>query len=66
MPGMSFLRGQLPRYLLSKYQLIWTVTFSALFSFVLILLSIPFSHNVWFALGGSSAFLSLSWWSARF
>ena len=54
---MSFLRGQLPRYLLSKYQLIWTVTFSALFSFVLILLSIPFSHNVWFALGGSSAFL---------
>ena len=57
MSGMSFLRGQLPRYLLSKYQLIWTVTFSALFSFVLILLSIPFSNNVWFALGGSSAFL---------
>lgn len=54
---MSFLRGQLPRYLLSKYQLIWTVTFSALFSLVLILLTIPFSHNVWFELGGSSAFL---------
>lgn len=54
---MSFLRGQLPRYLLSKYQLIWTVTFSALFSLVMILLTIPFSNNVWFALGASSAFL---------
>ncbi len=54
---MSFLGEQLPRYLLSKYQLIWTVTFTALFSIVVILLSIPFSHNVWFELGLSSAFL---------
>ncbi len=54
---MSFLKEQLPRYLLSKYQLIWTVAFSALFSLVLIFLTIPFSTNVWFALGGSSAFL---------
>ncbi len=54
---MSFLKEQLPRYLLSKYQLIWTVTFTALFSLVVILLSIPFSHNVWFELGLSSAFL---------
>ncbi len=54
---MSFLGEQLPRYLLSKYQLIWTVTFTALFSIVVILLSIPFSHNVWFDLGLSSAFL---------
>ncbi len=54
---MSFLKEQLPRYLLSKYQLIWTVTFSALFSLVVILLTVPVATNAWFNLDLGSAFL---------
>ena len=50
-------RTQVPRYLLGKHQLITTVTFAAFFSLVFLMLSIPFSHNVWFALGRSEAFL---------
>ncbi len=48
---------QVPRYLLGKHQLITTVTFAAFFSLMFLLLSIPFSHNAWFALGRSEAFL---------
>lgn len=46
----------LPEYLRGKFQLIGTVTFTALFSLVFILVSIPFSHNAWFQLGASRAF----------
>lgn len=53
---MSVLNRQLPRYLLSKNQLIWTVVFTALFSLVFILLSVPFSDNAWFQLGPGQAF----------
>ncbi len=47
----------MPEYLRAKYQLIGTVTFAALFSVVFLLVSIPFSHNVWFKLGNSVFFL---------
>ena len=47
----------LPAFLRAKYQLIATVTFTAFFSVVFLLVSIPFSHNVWFGLGDSYFFL---------
>ena len=47
---------QVPGYLRAKYQLIATVTFTAFFSLVFLLISIPFSHNAWFELGTSEAF----------
>lgn len=50
-------RYKLPKYFRQKYQLIATVTFTAFFSLVFMSVSIPFSHNVWFELGASSAFL---------
>jgi len=46
-----------PRYLTGKYELVSTVTFTALFSLVFILVSIPFSHNVWFSLNTSALFV---------
>lgn len=48
---------KLPSYFRQKYQLIATVTFTAFFSLVFMLVSIPFSHNVWFELGPSQAFV---------
>jgi len=47
----------LPAYLREKYQLMGTVTFTALVSIVFLLVSIPFSHNAWFGLGNSAFFL---------
>ncbi|MBQ5980354.1 MAG: DNA-binding protein [Bacteroidales bacterium] len=47
---------QLPDYFRGKNQLIYTVTFAALFSIVFLLLSLPFSHNSWMALGNSRFF----------
>lgn len=44
-------KNKIPRYLLGKYQLIATVTFTAFFAIVFLLVSIPFSHNAWFQLG---------------
>jgi len=49
--------NQLPDYFRGKYQLIYTVTFAALFSIVFLLLSLPFSHNSWMALGYSRFFV---------
>lgn len=46
-----------PKYLTGKYELVATVTFTALFSLVFILVSIPFSHNVWFSLNSSALFV---------
>ncbi|MGM9768125.1 MAG: LytTR family DNA-binding domain-containing protein [Candidatus Cryptobacteroides sp.] len=48
---------KIPDYFRQKYQLIATVTFTAFFSLVFMLVSIPFSHNVWFELGPSTAFM---------
>ena len=47
---------RLPKYFRQKYQLIATVTFTAFFSLVFMLVSIPFSHNAWFEIGASHAF----------
>ena len=46
----------IPDYLRGKYQLIYTVTFAAFFSIVFLLLSLPFSHSSWMALGNSKFF----------
>lgn len=51
------LNGKLPRYLLGKYQLIGTVTFSVLFALVFLNIYIPFSDTAWFGLGDSVMFL---------
>ena len=56
MPSLSF-RDRIPGYLLGKHQMITTVTFAAFFSLVFLLVSIPFSHNAWFALGRGEAFV---------
>lgn len=58
---MSKLYNQVPGYLLSKNQLVWTVVFAALFSLVVVLLCVPFSDNAWFDLSyGQAFFYSLS------
>jgi len=48
---------KLPGYLLGKYQLIGTVTFSVLFALVFLNIYIPFSDTAWFGLGDSIMFL---------
>ena len=53
---MPSLGDQLPPYLLDRQQIWTTVVYTALFSLVFILVSIPFSVNAWFALGASRAF----------
>lgn len=53
---MFSLSDRVPGYLLGKYQLIATVTFTALFSLVAIIVSVPFSHNAWFELRTTDAF----------
>ena len=47
---------KIPEYLIGKYQLIGTVTFSVLFAIVFLNLYIPFSETAWFGLGDSEAF----------
>ncbi len=47
---------KLPKYLLGKYQLIGTVTFSVLFALVFLNIYIPFSDTAWFGLGNSMMF----------
>ena len=54
---MIALNDRLPRYLLEKEQIWTTVVYTALFSLVFILVSIPFSGSAWFALGESEAFI---------
>ncbi len=48
---------KLPKYLLGKYQLIGTVTFSVLFAVVFLNIYIPFSDTAWFGLGNSVMFM---------
>ena len=50
------LNNKIPAYLLGKYQLIGTITFSVLFAIVFLNIYIPFSETAWFALGGSVMF----------
>ncbi|MCR4859894.1 MAG: LytTR family transcriptional regulator [Bacteroidales bacterium] len=50
------LKDQLPRYLLERQQVFSTVVYTALFSLVFLLLTVPFSDDAWFALGGGQAF----------
>ena len=50
-------KASIPAYLREKNPLIYTVTFTALFSIVFLLVSIPFSHNAWFGLGNSVFFV---------
>lgn len=52
------LNKKLPEYLLGKYQLIGTVTFSVLVAIVFLNIYIPFSKTAWFALGNSVLFLA--------
>jgi len=51
------MNNKLPQYLLGKYQLIGTVTFTVLFALVFLNLYIPFSDTAWFGLGDSVTFL---------
>ena len=53
---MRRLLNEIPQFLREEYQLTATVVFTAFFSLVLILVSIPFSHNAWFELGTGAAF----------
>ena len=53
-----FLKDKIPGYLLGKYQLIGTVTFSVLFALVFLIIYIPFSETAWFELGASELFKS--------
>ena len=48
---------KLPAYLLGKYQLMGTVTFSVLFAILFLNLYIPFSDTAWFGLGNSVTFI---------
>ena len=48
---------KLPKYILGKYQLVGTVTFSVLFALIFLNLYIPFSETAWFGLGDSLTFL---------
>ncbi|MBQ8811842.1 MAG: LytTR family transcriptional regulator [Bacteroidales bacterium] len=51
-----FLKDKIPGYLLGKYQLIGTITFSVLFAVVFLNIYIPFSDTAWFGLGNSIMF----------
>lgn len=53
---MLGLLKEIPGFLREEYQLTATVVFTFLFSLVFMLISIPFSHNAWFALGTGEAF----------
>ncbi len=51
------IHDKIPGYLLGKYQLIGTVTFSVLFAVIFLNIYIPFSDTAWFGLGNSMMFL---------
>ena len=53
---MFTLKERIPGYLLGQYQLVATVTFTAFFSLIFLMFSIPFSHNAWFELRATEAF----------
>ena len=47
---------KLPPYLLGKYQITGTITFSVLFAIIFLNIYIPFSDTAWFGLGQSDMF----------
>ncbi len=49
-------RRYIPDYLRARFEIMGTVTFAALFSVVVLLVSIPFSKEAWFRLGNSVFF----------
>ncbi len=53
---LSFLKRRIPLYLRAKYQLIATVTFTAFFSLLSLIVIIPFLDTAWFELGASQVF----------
>ena len=53
---MFSLGNKIPAYLVGKYEMILTCTFTAFFALLFMVSSIPFSHNSWFELGTSEAF----------
>lgn len=53
---MFSLGDKIPAYLVGKYEMLLTCTFTAFFALVFMVFSIPFSHNSWFELGTSQAF----------
>ncbi len=52
-----FLNDKIPHYLLGKYQLIGTITFSVLFALVFLNIYIPYSETAWFGLANSTTFI---------
>ena len=51
------LNKTLPEYLLGKYQMIGSVTFTVLFAIVFLNIYIPYSQTAWFGLGNSTTFI---------
>ena len=51
------LNNTLPEYLLGKYQMIGSVTFTVLFAIVFLNIYIPYSQTAWFGLGNSTTFI---------
>ena len=51
------LNKELPEYMLGKYQLIGTVTFTVLFAIVFLNIYIPYSQTAWLGLGNSTNFI---------
>lgn len=55
---MISLLDKVPRYLLGRKELTWTLVFTALFAFVFLMLNLPFSSNPWLEIiSGSSVIL---------
>lgn len=50
-------KSQLSRYMLDRYRLVWTVTFTALFSFVALFAASPFCGNIWLGAYSRPAYL---------
>jgi len=53
----EIMNKRIPDYLLGKYQMMGTITFSVLFAVVFLNIYIPFSDTAWFKLGDSVFFL---------
>lgn len=62
---MISLLDKVPRYLLGRKELTWTLVFTALFAFVFLMLNIPFSRNPWLGIiSGSSTILLVCFYLA--
>lgn len=62
---MISLLDKVPRYLLGRKELTWTLVFTALFAFVFLMLNLPFSSNPWLEIiSGSSIVLLVCFYLA--